>query len=224
MGLKKLPYTIDSFDNSHIAGSDAVSVCVVYRNGKPSKKDYRKYTIKSALGGDDYGSMREVVYRRYSRMIEEDSPLPDLIIADGGENQMNAIRQIVCDELGLDIAIIGLAKNDKHKTHEVLVGQPVQVVSLKVGEPIFKLLASIQEEVHRFAISFHRDKRSKNQIASELDEIKGIGEKTKLDLLNALKSVNSIRKASKSELEQIIGTKRASIIYEHFSANKETEN
>ncbi|MBO4370528.1 MAG: excinuclease ABC subunit C [Paludibacteraceae bacterium] len=224
LGLPKVPYCIDSFDNSHTAGTNAVSACVVYRNGKPSKKDYRKYNIKFAQGGDDYGSMREVVYRRYSRMIEEDTPLPDLIVADGGENQMSCIKQIVTDELGLEIPIIGLAKNDKHRTHEILVGNPVQVVSLKTGDPLFKFFANMQEEVHRFAISFHRDKRSKSQIASELDEIKGIGEKTKNDLLKSLKSVKNIRNAEKSELEKIVGTKRASIVYEHFSRLRKSEN
>lgn len=222
--LPKTPFCIDSFDNSNLSGSDAVSVCVVYRNGKPSKSDYRKYNIQTVSGPDDYASMREVARRRYGRMKEEGAPLPDLIVADGGLGQMEALRGIVEDELHLNIAIIGLAKNDKHKTNEVLTGFPPSVVQLKVNDPVFRFFAGIQEEVHRFAIQFHRDKRSKSQLHSELDDIKGIGPRTRNLLLKELKSVKRIRNAEFSVLEKIIGTSRASIIYKYFSENKANEN
>ena len=217
--LPKTPFCIDSFDNSNIAGTDAVSVCVVYRNARPSKGDYRKYNIQTVEGPDDYGSMREVVRRRYQRMKTEGTALPDLIVADGGLGQMEAIRSIVEDELQLDIPIIGLAKNDQHKTNEVLVGFPPRVIQLKITDPVFRFFAGIQEEVHRFAIQFHRDKRSKTQLHSELDEIKGIGPETKTKLLKVLKSVKRIRNADFQELEKIVGTAKASIIYKHFASS-----
>lgn len=215
--LDKPPLTIECFDNSNIQGSDAVAACVVYVKGKPSKKDYRKYNIKTVIGPDDYASMKEVVRRRYSRMINEDIPLPDLIIADGGVGQMEVIRQVIEDELNVNIPIAGLAKDNKHKTSEVLIGFPPQAVGLKPTDQLFKFFAGIQEEVHRFAISFHRDKRSKNQTASELDTINRIGEKTKNDLIKHFRSVKRIRSASIEELSEVIGTNRASIIYRHFN-------
>lgn len=217
--LDKIPMTIEAFDNSNISGSDAVSACVVFKKGKPSKKDYRKYNIKTVEGPDDYASMQEVVRRRYSRMIEENTPLPDLIIADGGIGQMEVIRKVVEDELNLKIPIAGLAKDDKHKTRELLFGFPPKVIGMKPNEMLFKLLANIQEEVHRFAIKFHRDKRSKKQTASELDNIKGIGEKTKNELIKHFKSVKRVRTAEFSDIEKIIGTRRASIVYNHFNPN-----
>ncbi len=217
--LDKIPMTIEAFDNSNISGSDAVSACVVFKKGKPSKKDYRKYNIKTVEGPDDYASMQEVVRRRYSRMIEENTPLPDLIIADGGIGQMEVIRKVVEDELNLKIPIAGLAKDDKHKTHELLFGFPPKVIGMKPNEMLFKLLANIQEEVHRFAIKFHRDKRSKKQTASELDNIKGIGEKTKNELIKHFKSVKRVRTAEFSDIEKIIGTHRASTVYNHFNPN-----
>lgn len=217
--LDKIPMTIEAFDNSNISGSDAVAACVVFKKGKPSKKDYRKYTIKTVEGPDDYASMMEVVRRRYSRMIEENTPLPDLIIADGGSGQMEVIRKVVEDELNLKIPIAGLAKDDKHKTRELLFGFPPKAIGMKPNEMLFKLLANIQEEVHRFAIKFHRDKRSKKQTASELDNIKGIGEKTKNELIKHFKSVKRVRTAEFSDIEIIIGTHRASIVYSHFNPN-----
>ena len=215
--LDKIPMTIEAFDNSNISGSDAVAACVVFKKGKPSKKDYRKYTIKSVEGPDDYASMKEVVRRRYSRVIEEESPLPDLIIADGGLGQMEVIRQVVEDELNLKIPIAGLAKNERHKTRELLFGFPPKEIGLKPNDTLFKLLAFIQEEVHRFAIQFHRDKRSKTQTASELDKIPGIGEKTKKELIKHFKSLKRVRLSNLEELTKIIGTNRASIIYKHFN-------
>ena len=215
--LDKIPMTIEAFDNSNISGSDAVAACVVFKKGKPSKKDYRKYTIKSVEGPDDYASMKEVVRRRYSRVIEEESPLPDLIIADGGLGQMEVIRQVVEDELNLKIPIAGLAKNERHKTRELLFGFPPKEIGLKPNDTLFKLLAFIQEEVHRFAIQFHRDKRSKTQTASELDKITGIGEKTKKELIKHFKSLKRVRLSNLEELTKIIGTNRASIIYKHFN-------
>lgn len=214
--LKEMPLHIECFDNSNISGSDAVAACVVFKKAKPSKKDYRKYNIKTVQGPDDYASMKEVVRRRYSRMIEEETPLPQLIITDGGLGQMEVVRQIVEDELHLNIPIAGLAKDRKHKTNEMLFGFPPKVIGMKPTDELFKFLASIQEEVHRFAITFHRDKRSKTQVASELDEVKGIGEKTKKDLLLQFKSVKRIKEANLEELEQLIGNSRASIIYKHF--------
>ncbi len=217
--LPKIPETIECFDNSNIAGSDAVSACVVFKRCKPSKKDYRKYVIKNADGNDDYGAMQEVIRRRYARMIDEGQPLPDLIITDGGKGQMEMVRRVVEDELHLQIPIAGLAKDDKHRTHELLFGLPPQVVGLKPTDYLFRFLASVQDEVHRFAIAFHRDKRSKRQVASELDNIKGIGEKTKTDLLRALKSLKRIQEAEKSDLGKIVGTHRASIVYDYFHPN-----
>lgn len=214
--LDKIPAHIECFDNSNISGSDAVAGCVVFKMGKPSKNDYRKYNIKTVVGPDDYASMKEVVFRRYKRLVDEGSPLPDLIIADGGKGQMESIRQAVEDELGLKIPIAGLAKNSKHQTNELLFGFPPKSVGLKPNDPVFKFLGTIQNEVHRYAIGFHRDKRSKSQTHSELDDIKGIGPKTRDELLSSFKSVKRIKNASLEELGKIIGTNRASIIYNHF--------
>ena len=214
--LEKLPQHIECFDNSNISGSDAVAACVVYKMAKPSKKDYRKYIIKTVEGPDDYASMAEVVHRRYSRMIEEGTTLPDLILTDGGKGQMEVVRRVVEDELGLNIAIAGLAKNDKHHTSEVLVGFPPRSVGLKPTDVLFKFLASVQDEVHRFAITFHRDKRSKSQTQSELDKIVGVGEKTKNLLLKHFKSVKRISLASETEISEVIGKSRASVVYTHF--------
>ena len=217
--MEKPPLTIECFDNSNISGTDAVAVCVVFKKAKPSKKDYRKYNIKTVVGPDDYASMKEVVRRRYTRMLNEEAPLPDLIIADGGVGQMEVIRQVMEDELKFNIPIAGLAKDSKHHTRELLYGFPPKAVGLKINDPLFKLLASMQEEVHRFAITFHRDKRSKTQVASELDTIPGIGEKTKNDLVKHFKSVKRIKNAELSELIEVAGTSRASIIYNYFKAN-----
>lgn len=214
--LEKIPMTIEAFDNSNISGTSAVAACVVFKKGKPSKKDYRKYIIKTVEGPDDYASMQEVVRRRYTRKIEEGNTLPDLIIADGGIGQMEVIRKVVEDELNLKIPIAGLAKDDKHKTRELLFGFPPKSIGMKPNEMLFKLLANIQEEVHRFAIKFHREKRSKKQTASELDNIKGIGEVTKNNLIKHFKSVKRIRLAEFEDIERIIGTRRASIVYNRF--------
>ena len=219
--LPTLPNHIECFDNSNISGTNAVAGCVVYKKAKPSKKDYRKYIIKTVEGQDEYASMREVVYRRYSRMIEEGTTLPDLILTDGGKGHMESVRQVVEDTLHLNIPIVGLAKNDKHTTSEVLVGFPPQSIGLKPTDTLFRFLAEIQEEVHRFAITFHRDKRSKSQIASELDSIKGIGESSKKLLLKHFKSVKRISLASLEELTEVLPTSRASIIYAHFHPQKE---
>ena len=219
--LPTLPNHIECFDNSNISGTNAVAGCVVYKKAKPSKKDYRKYIIKTVEGQDDYASMREVVYRRYSRMIEEGTTLPDLILTDGGKGHMESVRQVVEDTLHLNIPIVGLAKNDKHTTSEVLVGFPPQSIGLKPTDTLFRFLAEIQEEVHRFAITFHRDKRSKSQIASELDSIKGIGESSKKLLLKHFKSVKRISLASLEELTEVLPISRASIIYAHFHPQKE---
>ena len=216
--LPKLPYQIECFDNSNISGSDAVAGCIVYKGMKPSKKDYRKYNIKTVVGPDDYASMQEVVRRRYTRMQEEDSPLPDLIITDGGKGQMEVVREVIEDELHLKIPIAGLAKDDKHRTNELLFGFPQQVVALNVKSELFRVLTQIQDEVHRYAISFHRSKRSKHQLHSELDDIKGIGPKTKDMLLKKLKSVNNIKEADIQLLTNIIGASKASIIYNYFHA------
>ena len=215
--LEKIPMTIEAFDNSNISGSNAVAACVVFKKAKPSKKDYRKYIIKTIQGPDDYASMKEVVKRRYIRLINENMPLPDLIIADGGIGQMEVIRQVVEDELNLKIPIAGLAKNDKHKTSELLFGFPPKEIGMKPNDTLFKLLAFIQEEVHRFAITFHRDKRSKSQTASELDKIPGIGEKTKNELIRHFKSLKRVKSSNLDELTKIIGTNRASIVYKHFN-------
>jgi excinuclease ABC subunit C len=217
--LEKMPYQIECFDNSNISGTDAVAACVVFKKMKPSKQDYRKYNIKTVVGPDDYASMKEVVYRRYKRLIEEEQPLPDLIVADGGKGQMEVIRQAVQDELGLDIPIAGLAKNDRHRTNELLYGFPPRVVGLKTDSELFRVLTQLQDEVHRFAITFHREKRSKRALHSELDDIKGIGTKTRDELLNALKSVKRIREAELTLLEEIIGTSKAQIVYQHFHQN-----
>ena len=216
--LPKLPYQIECFDNSNISGSNAVAGCIVYKGMKPSKKDYRKYNIKTVVGPDDYASMQEVVRRRYTRMQEEGSPLPDLIITDGGKGQMEVVREVIEDELHLKIPIAGLAKDDKHRTNELLFGFPQQVVALNVKSELFRVLTQIQDEVHRYAISFHRSKRSKHQLHSELDDIKGIGPKTKDMLLKKLKSVNNIKEADIQSLTNIIGASKASIIYNYFHA------
>ena len=216
--LPKLPYQIECFDNSNISGSDAVAGCIVYKGMKPSKKDYRKYNIKTVVGPDDYASMQEVVRRRYTRMQEEGSPLPDLIITDGGKGQMEVVREVIEDELHLKIPIAGLAKDDKHRTNELLFGFPQQVVALNVKSELFRVLTQIQDEVHRYAISFHRSKRSKHQLHSELDDIKGIGPKTKDMLLKKLKSVNNIKEADILLLTNTIGASKASIIYNYFHA------
>ncbi|NDV65474.1 excinuclease ABC subunit UvrC [Bacteroides sp. 224] len=209
--LPKMPYQIECFDNSNIQGADAVAACVVFKKAKPSKSDYRKYIIKTVEGADDYASMREVVKRRYSRAIEEETPLPDLIITDGGKGQMESVRQVL-EELKLDIPIAGLAKDKRHRTSELLYGFPPQTIGLKQGSPLFRLMEQIQDEVHRFAITFHRDKRSKRQVASALDEIKGIGEKTKTELLRHFKSLKRIREATEEELATVIGAAKAKII------------
>jgi excinuclease ABC subunit C len=214
--MDKLPLTIECFDNSNISGTDAVAACVVFKKAKPSKKDYRKYTIKTVVGPDDYASLKEVVRRRYTRMLNEETPLPDLIIADGGRGQMEVIRQVVEDELKINIRIAGLAKDSKHHTRELLFGFPPKEIGMKVNDPLFKLLASMQDEVHRFAIKFHRDKRSKTQIVSELDTIPGIGEKTKNDLIKQFKSIKRIKSATFEELSDKIGNNRASIVYNYF--------
>lgn len=214
--LPKMPYQIECFDNSNISGSDAVAACVVFKKMKPSKQDYRKYNIKTVVGPDDYASMKEVVYRRYKRLIEEQQPLPDLIVADGGKGQMEVIRQAVQDELGLDIPIAGLAKDDKHRTNELLFGFPARVIGMKDTSELFRVLTHLQDEVHRFAITFHRDKRSKHALHSELDNIKGIGPKTRDELLNSLKSVKRIREAELTTLENLIGHAKAQIVYKYF--------
>ncbi len=215
--LPSLPYHIECFDNSNISGTDAVAACVVFKKAKPSKQDYRKYTIKTVEGADDYASMREVVGRRYRRLVEEQQPLPDLIIADGGKGQMEMIREVVEDELHLTIPIAGLAKDDRHRTHELLYGFPPKVIGMKPDSDLFRLLTQIQDEVHRFAITFHRDKRSKHQLHSELDDIKGIGPKTRDSLLKALKSVKRVKEASIETLAAIVGESKAKIIIDHFS-------
>ena len=214
--LPSLPYQIECFDNSNISGTDAVAACIVFKKMKPSKKDYKRYNIKTVVGPDDYASMKEVVHRRYTRLIEEEQPLPDLIIADGGKGQMEVIREVIQDELNLDIPIAGLAKDDRHRTNELLYGFPPMKIALKVESELFHVLTQIQDEVHRFAITFHRDKRSKRALHSELDDIKGIGPKTRDELLNTLKSVKKIREAELSTLSDIIGPAKAKIVYEHF--------
>ncbi len=216
LNLPKMPYQIECFDNSNISGSDAVAGCVVFKAMKPSKKDYRKYNIKTVEGPDDYASMQEVVRRRYSRMIEEGSPLPDLIITDGGQGQMSVVREVVEDELGLQIPIAGLAKNDRHRTNELLYGNPPQTIGIKTNSELFHVLSRIQDEVHRFAITFHRDKRSKHALHSELDEIAGIGPKTRDALINHFKSVKKIKEADIQSITDIIGNKKAEIIYNHL--------
>lgn len=214
--LPKMPYQIEMFDNSNISGTDAVAACVVFKKMKPSKKDYRKYIIKTVTGPDDYASMQEVVRRRYTRLRDEGQPLPDLIITDGGQGQMSVVREVVEGELHLDIPIAGLAKDDRHRTNELLYGWPSVVVGMKTDSELFHLLTHMQDEVHRFAITFHRDKRSKHALHSELDDIKGIGPKTKDLLLKELKTVKRIKEASIEEIAAIIGPSKAKIIAEHF--------
>ena len=219
LGLPKMPYQIECFDNSNISGSDAVAACVVFKSMKPSKKDYKKYNIKTVVGPDDYASMKEVVHRRYSRLIEEQEPLPDLIIADGGKGQMEVIREVIQDELNLDIPIAGLAKDNRHRTNELLYGFPPRNVQLKTNSELFHVLTQLQDEVHRFAITFHRDKRSKSALHSELDDIKGIGPKTKDMLIDKMKSTKRIKEADLQTLTEIIGSSKAEIIYEYFHKN-----
>ena len=218
--LPKLPYQIECFDNSNISGTDAVSGCIVYKGMKPSRKDYRKYNIKTVVGPDDYASMQEVVRRRYSRMIEEGTPLPDLIITDGGKGQMEVVRAVIEDELRLHISIAGLAKDDRHRTNELLFGFPPQTVAIPTESELFKVLTQIQDEVHRYAITFHRDKRSKHALHSELDDIKGIGPKAKEALLNHFKSVKKIKEASLEALTEIVGQHKASILRDYFENNQ----
>ena len=216
LGMEKMPYTIECFDNSNISGTDAVAGCVVFKAMKPSKKDYRKYNIKTVTGPDDYASMKEVVRRRYSRMIEEDSPLPDLIITDGGKGQMEVVREVIEDELHLSIPIAGLAKDDRHRTNELLFGFPQKVIGLKTDSELFHVLTHIQDEVHRYAITFHRDKRSKHALHSELDDIRGIGPKTKEALMNHFRTVKRISEASDDELTAVVGSSKAAILKAHF--------
>jgi excinuclease ABC subunit C len=220
-GIDKLPVIIECFDNSNIQGSDAVAACVVFKKLKPSKKDYRKYNIKTVEGPDDYASMREVVRRRYSRALEEGTPLPHLILADGGKGQMEAIRQIVEDELHLDIPIAGLVKDGRHRTTELIVGRNGESIGLKQNSALFRLMTQIQDEVHRFAITFHRDKRSKRQTASELDTIKGIGEKSKQALLTHFKSVKRIKAATHEEVAKIIGESKAQTVLAALNRQEE---
>ncbi len=224
LGLPKMPYQIECFDNSNISGTDAVAACVVFKKMKPSKKDYKHYNIKTVVGPDDYASMKEVVRRRYERLIEEQQPLPDLIVADGGKGQMEVIREVIQDELNIDIPIAGLAKNDKHRTNELLYGFPPRTIQLKVESELFHVLTQLQDEVHRFAITFHRDKRSKHALHSELDDIRGIGPKTKELLLNKLKSVKRIKEADIQALTDALGASKAQIIYDYFHADKGPES
>jgi excinuclease ABC subunit C len=214
--LPKMPYQIECFDNSNISGSDAVAACVVFKKMKPSKQDYRKYNIKTVVGPDDYASMKEVVWRRYHRLLEEEQPLPDLIVADGGKGQMEVIRQAVEDELGLNIPIAGLAKDDRHRTNELLYGFPPRVIGIKDTSELFRVLTHLQDEVHRFAITFHREKRSKHALHSELDDIKGIGPKAKETLLKVFKSVKRIKEAELSALTETLGTAKGKIIFDYF--------
>lgn len=220
--LPKLPYQIECFDNSNISGTDAVAGCIVYKGMKPSRKDYRKYNIKTVEGPDDYASMQEVVRRRYSRMKEEHLPLPDLIITDGGKGQMDVVKEVVVDELQLDIPIAGLAKDDRHRTNELLYGFPPQTVGLDIKSELFKVLTQIQDEVHRFAITFHRDKRSKHALHSELDDIKGLGPKGKEALLKHLKTVKGIKDADYQEIVSILGQAKGTLVYKHFHPDSPT--
>ena len=222
--LPKLPYQIECFDNSNISGTDAVAGCVVFKAMKPSKKDYRKYMIKTVVGPDDYASMQEVVRRRYTRMMEEGTPLPDLIITDGGIGQMHVVREVVVDELNLNIPIAGLAKDNRHRTNELLFGWPAQTVGIDIKSELFHALTRIQDEVHRYAITYHRDKRSKHALHSELDDIKGIGPKTKDELLKKLKSVKKIKEADIQQLTGIIGQAKATMIWNHFHQEGKGEN
>ena len=219
--LPKMPYQIECFDNSNISGTDAVAGCIVYKGMKPSRKDYRKYNIKTVEGPDDYASMQEVVRRRYSRIIEEETPLPDLIITDGGKGQMEVVREVIEDELHLEIPIAGLAKDDRHRTNELLYGFPPQTIALPPESELFKVLTQIQDEVHRYAITFHRDKRSKHALHSELDDIKGIGPKAKEALLSKFKSVKKIKEASQEQLSEILGPHKAEILAKYFTEKSE---
>lgn len=219
--LPKMPYQIECFDNSNISGTDAVAGCIVYKGMKPSRKDYRKYNIKTVEGPDDYASMQEVVRRRYSRMIEEETPLPDLIITDGGKGQMEVVREVIEDELHLEIPIAGLAKDDRHRTNELLYGFPPQTIALPPENELFKVLTQIQDEVHRYAITFHRDKRSKHALHSELDDIKGIGPKAKEALLSKFKSVKKIKEASQEQLSEVLGPHKAEILAKYFAEKGE---
>ena len=219
--LPKMPYQIECFDNSNISGTDAVAGCIVYKGMKPSRKDYRKYNIKTVEGPDDYASMQEVVRRRYSRMIEEETPLPDLIITDGGKGQMEVVREVIEDELHLEIPIAGLAKDDRHRTNELLYGFPPQTIALPPESELFKVLTQIQDEVHRYAITFHRDKRSKHALHSELDDIKGIGPKAKEALLSKFKSVKKIKEASQEQLSEVLGPHKAEILVKYFTEKSE---
>ena len=219
--LPKMPYQIECFDNSNISGADAVAGCIVYKGMKPSRKDYRKYNIKTVEGPDDYASMQEVVRRRYSRMIEEETPLPDLIITDGGKGQMEVVREVIEDELHLEIPIAGLAKDDRHRTNELLYGFPPQTIALPPESELFKVLTQIQDEVHRYAITFHREKRSKHALHSELDDIKGIGPKAKEALLSKFKSVKKIKEASQEQLSEVLGPHKAEILAKYFTEKSE---
>ena len=219
--LPKMPYQIECFDNSNISGTDAVAGCIVYKGMKPSRKDYRKYNIKTVEGPDDYASMQEVVRRRYSRMIEEETALPDLIITDGGKGQMEVVREVIEDELHLEIPIAGLAKDDRHRTNELLYGFPPQTIALPPESELFKVLTQIQDEVHRYAITFHRDKRSKHALHSELDDIKGIGPKAKEALLSKFKSVKKIKEASQEQLAEVLGPHKAKILAKYFAEKDE---
>lgn len=219
--LPKMPYQIECFDNSNISGTDAVAGCIVYKGMKPSRKDYRKYNIKTVEGPDDYASMQEVVRRRYSRMIEEETALPDLIITDGGKGQMDVVREVIVDELHLDIPIAGLAKDDRHRTNELLFGFPPQTIALPPESELFKVLTQIQDEVHRYAITFHRDKRSKHALHSELDDIKGIGPKAKEALLSKFKSVKKMKEASLEQLSEVLGPHKAEILSKYFEEKGE---
>ena len=219
--LPKMPYQIECFDNSNISGTDAVAGCIVYKGMKPSRKDYRKYNIKTVEGPDDYASMQEVVRRRYSRMIEEETPLPDLIITDGGKGQMEVVREVIEDELHLEIPIAGLAKDDRHRTNELLYGFPPQTIALPPESELFKVLTQIQDEVHRYAITFHREKRSKHALHSELDDIKGIGPKAKEALLSKFKSVKKIKEASQEQLSEVLGPHKAEILVKYFTEKSE---
>ena len=221
--LPTLPYQIECFDNSNISGTDAVAACVVFKKMKPSKSDYKRYNIKTVVGPDDYASMKEVVSRRYNRLLQENLELPDLIVADGGKGQMEVIREVIQDELHLDIPIAGLAKNDRHRTNELLYGFPPMSVQLKTDSELFHVLTQLQDEVHRFAIEFHRNKRSKHALESELDNIPGIGPKTRDGLLNGLKSVRRIREADEATLAAIIGPAKARIVYDYFHTGKERD-
>ncbi|MCR5312704.1 MAG: excinuclease ABC subunit UvrC [Bacteroidaceae bacterium] len=220
LGLDKIPMQIECFDNSNISGTDAVAGCVVFKQAKPARSEYRKYNIKTVEGPDDYASMSEVVYRRYSRMIEENTPLPDLIITDGGKGQMEVVRKVIQDELKIDIPIAGLAKDNHHRTNELLFGFPQKNIGVEMDSPLFKFLTRIQDEVHRYAITFHRDKRSKHQVESELDKIKGIGPTTKNVLLKHFKSVKRIKEAKQTELEELIGPAKAKILNDYWTSEK----